>query len=501
MDPDLAHATATPDDAHFTLAPRLSAPARTVYDDALHQPARDPAEARGLRGALAAAVRQGEVARALMLAADAAAVAASLGIGVQVLVGAPLHPSAILAIPIAVVLGRLSGVHPRRDRRLAGSTLADVPRLAQLATLLAVLASVAGDHLVYGGWTGTTTLVLWLSLLISMPLARGVVRHIPIPMSPERCLVVGDLSRSARVRRTINALSGGRTTVIAWVTPEQLMPDDGRPEPLLELVADQRVEHVILAPAIADSDCVVALIRCLEDLEVRITLLPRLLEVVSATATFDAVGGATGLEVRRIDLPRAARAVKSAMDGAGAALVLVAGAPVLALIAVAVKVSSPGPVFFRQQRIGRDGAPFSIYKFRTMDADAEARKDDLRAHNQADGLFKVADDPRITPVGRFLRRSSLDELPQLLNVFRGEMSLVGPRPLVPEEDGTIAGWHRRRLRMRPGMTGVWQVLGSARVPLHEMVELDHLYVLNWSPWLDLKIMLHTVAFVLARRGL
>jgi lipopolysaccharide/colanic/teichoic acid biosynthesis glycosyltransferase len=173
----------------------------------------------------------------------------------------------------------------------------------------------------------------------------------------------------------------------------------------------------------------------------------------------------------------------------------------LAVIAVAIRLTSPGPVLFRQQRIGRDGRSFSMLKFRTMVVGADALKAQLRARNQASGLFKVVDDPRVTRLGRLLRRTSLDELPQLLNVLRGEMSLVGPRPLIAEEDGTIAGWHRRRLSVRPGMSGVWQVMGSARVPLSEMVELDNLYVLSWSPWLDFKILLRTAAFVLARKGM
>jgi lipopolysaccharide/colanic/teichoic acid biosynthesis glycosyltransferase len=124
----------------------------------------------------------------------------------------------------------------------------------------------------------------------------------------------------------------------------------------------------------------------------------------------------------------------------------------------------------------------------------------LRERNEQEGLFKIADDPRVTRVGRILRRTSLDELTQLFNVVRGEMSLVGPRPLVPEEDRQIQGWHRRRLHLTPGMTGPWQVLGSSRIPMREMVTIDYLYVANWSLWGDFKILLRTVPHVVLRRG-
>jgi lipopolysaccharide/colanic/teichoic acid biosynthesis glycosyltransferase len=169
---------------------------------------------------------------------------------------------------------------------------------------------------------------------------------------------------------------------------------------------------------------------------------------------------------------------------------------------VAIKLDSRGPVFFRQLRVGRHGQRFHMLKFRTMVPDAESMKDSLRDRNEAkEGLFKIALDPRVTRVGRLLRKSALDELPQLLNVFRGEMSLVGPRPLVIEEDLRIEGWHRRRLELTPGMTGPWQILGPARVPLREMVAIDYLYVANWSLWSDIKILLRTVPHVLGRHGL
>ena len=184
-----------------------------------------------------------------------------------------------------------------------------------------------------------------------------------------------------------------------------------------------------------------------------------------------------------------------------AAVGLVVLAPMLALIAAAIKLDSRGPVLFRQRRIGKDGRPFELVKFRTMRSDADQLQADLESLNEASGaLFKIADDPRLTPVGRFLRRYSLDELPQLLNVLKGDMSLIGPRPLILEEDQFVESWARKRLLLKPGMTGLWQVLGRSAIPFEEMVKLDYVYVTNWSLWWDIKILLRTNPTVLARRG-
>jgi len=173
----------------------------------------------------------------------------------------------------------------------------------------------------------------------------------------------------------------------------------------------------------------------------------------------------------------------------------------LAAAALAIRLESPGPIFFRQTRVGRDGETFDILKFRTMVVDAEERKAELLEFNETDGFFKMQDDPRITRVGKVLRKTALDELPQLFNVLRGEMSLVGPRPLVLDEDRRVEGMHRNRLHLTPGMTGHWQILGSSRIPMSEMVNIDYLYVANWSLWVDIKILLRTVPFMLSRRGL
>jgi lipopolysaccharide/colanic/teichoic acid biosynthesis glycosyltransferase len=191
--------------------------------------------------------------------------------------------------------------------------------------------------------------------------------------------------------------------------------------------------------------------------------------------------------------------LKRAFDLVVTTLGLIAVLPILAAVALAIRLDSRGPVLFRQPRVGRDGHHFQIIKFRSMVVDADVQKDRLRAFNEVGaGMFKIAHDPRVTRVGAFLRRTSLDELPQLFNVIRGEMSLVGPRPLVLDEDALVVGLDRSRLHLTPGMTGPWQVLGT-RVPMHEMVAIDYLYVANWSLWQDLKVLLRTVRHVL-RRG-
>ena len=179
--------------------------------------------------------------------------------------------------------------------------------------------------------------------------------------------------------------------------------------------------------------------------------------------------------------------------------------PLLLAIAVAIKLEDRGPVFFRQVRMGANGT-FRIWKFRTMWQDADARKHEfahLNKHLAPGGdprMFKIDDDPRVTRVGRFLRRYSLDELPQLFNVVKGEMSLVGPRPLVLEEDRFVDGWQRSRLELLPGVTGLWQVHGGDDIPFVEMIRLDYSYVTSWSPGVDLRLLIRTLPILLARRA-
>jgi lipopolysaccharide/colanic/teichoic acid biosynthesis glycosyltransferase len=199
-------------------------------------------------------------------------------------------------------------------------------------------------------------------------------------------------------------------------------------------------------------------------------------------------------------ISRFSLAVKRVFDVVAASFALMLLAPLMALVAIAIRLDSPGPVIFGHIRIGRGGKAFRMRKFRSMDAGAEARRAELAPLSESNGFFKIADDPRVTRVGRRLRRAYLDELPQLINVLRGEMSLVGPRPLPPDEDALVHGVHRRRSEVPPGITGPWQVEGSWRVSREEMELLDYAYAANRSLLADLGLIARTIPAVISRRG-
>ena len=244
------------------------------------------------------------------------------------------------------------------------------------------------------------------------------------------------------------------------------------------------------------------IIRMSKRMRVKISVVPRLFEVIGHNVEIDQIEGMTLLGVRGVGRTASTIWLKRSVDVIGASLGLVLLMPLLLVVAVLVKLDSPGPLFFGQPRVGRRNREFRMWKFRTMVVGADQMKGDLEHLNemQCGTMFKITDDPRVTRIGRFLRRTSIDELPQLWNVLRGSMSLVGPRPLVPAEDDHVIGWHRARLDLTPGLTGPWQVMGRNAIPFHEMVKLDYLYVAEWSLWNDLKLMVRTLPVVLGRRG-
>jgi len=270
---------------------------------------------------------------------------------------------------------------------------------------------------------------------------------------------------------------------------------------LRELIRRESADCVFVASSAVSVDEMkdVAKAVRLEGVEVRVTAtLP---EVLASRLSVQPVGGLMSLSLRPVRLSGAQAVAKRVFDIVVAGLGLILVSPLLIAIAIAIKVSSRGPILFRQWRVGQRGRPFVILKFRTMEDGADARVASLRHLNESDGpLFKVRRDPRVTKVGRILRRWSLDELPQLWNVIRGEMSLVGPRPPLPEEVREYEDWQFDRLEVRPGITGLWQVSGRSDLSFDEYVRRDLFYIENWSLAYDLYIVAKTIPIVLSQRG-
>ena len=233
---------------------------------------------------------------------------------------------------------------------------------------------------------------------------------------------------------------------------------------------------------------------------VKVSILPDALESLGPSVEVDELEGVTLLGINPPVLGRTSRLMKRGFDLLISSIALLLTAPLMLLTAIAIRLDSPGPVLFRQVRVGRAGQRFQLYKFRTMVEDAEALRQGLMGQSIDAAWLQLESDPRITRVGRFLRRTSIDELPQLWNVIRGEMSIVGPRPLPLYEDANVGGWARGRLDLTPGITGMWQVLGRTRIPFDEMVKLDYMYVTSWSLWMDIRLVLRTLPAVFGRRG-
>ncbi len=267
------------------------------------------------------------------------------------------------------------------------------------------------------------------------------------------------------------------------------------------ILTQHQVDEVIVALPWQYHRRIARIIAEAERAGVRVRVVPDLLQLSLSRVHMDQVAGIPLLSVRETMLTGWNLALKRVMDIIISGMGLILLSPLLALIALAIRLDTPGPVLFPQTRIGRGGQPFTIYKFRSMIANAEEVRPYLDALNEVDGpMFKIKDDPRRTRVGRILRRTSLDELPQLYNVLRGDMSLVGPRPALPDEVAQYQDWHKKRLEVSPGLTGLWQVSGRSKLSFDEMVLLDIYYVENWSPTLDLRIMLKTIPLVLMGEG-
>jgi exopolysaccharide biosynthesis polyprenyl glycosylphosphotransferase len=455
----------------------------------------------------------------------------AVGLGVGLLVGATavhfhwgvgvengagkLGLYSLVFMPLFLVSFGAYGLYDRQRRRLFATSFPDLVRLAH-ALVAGGAAALVASHLIHRHWASVPRLSLTGIVLLTLPCTvtvltarvlgssfltiRGVIRS--------RVLILGSGVVATSVARRLSAYDD--IQLLGLVDEQDPEPYALRSTPAIPrlggisdlpgLCARLDVDRVIVAfsataaPDLADT---------LRDLpsSVQISVVPRLFDLVTWRSQMDELHGLPVMDVAPPLSRPLHRGLKRALDLLVAILTLLLGLPLWIVIAIAIKLTSRGPVLFRQLRMGRRGEPFEIFKFRTMRTDAEREREALAGANEVDGpLFKIRDDPRITKIGKFLRATSLDEVPQLLNVIKGDMSLVGPRPFIVAEAGRIDGWAARRFDVRPGMTGLWQVSGRNDLPYEELRRLDYAYVASWSLWWDLRILWQTPACVVRKRG-
>jgi exopolysaccharide biosynthesis polyprenyl glycosylphosphotransferase len=318
-------------------------------------------------------------------------------------------------------------------------------------------------------------------------------------------VLVGEGEQLADLRRTLGAdRSGIRYEFLGAIAPNGDagdLPALGGLDAVPRILREHDVHELIVTDGGFAERELLELVEEAHRFGAKVKIAPRTTELLLQRAEYIPGEGAPLFELRPPALAGSEWALKRGFDLVVSSFVIVAGLPVWLAVAGAVKLSSRGPVFYRDRRIGLGEQAFGMMKFRTMYADAAERQASLEVDNEASGpLFKIKDDPRVTPLGRFLRRFSLDEMPQVLNVLSGEMSLVGPRPLPIRDYEQLLPWHRKRYLVLPGMTGLWQVSGRIDLSFDDLVRLDFYYIENWSIWLDITILARTLPAVLARRG-
>lgn len=456
--------------------------------------------------------RRGYVLRRLLLFADVLALVVCLALSLTVVGGRSDALTGVawglLLLPVWVLIFKIYGLYDRDGKRISHSTVDEAPWVFH-AVVLGSLGLWLFSKLTPLGrltiWEGLSFFVLtFVGVLCARSAARELVRA---SSAAERVLLVGSGPVARLLVRKLRTHPEYGLRPVGYISEAP-----GEYDPLLGDIAclgsindleavclRSGTERVLLAPTLQE-EALIDLIRRTRGLEVRVSLVPNVVDVLGPSVEIDDVEGITVLGMNPPTLNRSSRLLKRGMDVAISTVCAITTLPLVACIALAIRLTSPGPALFAQERVGRDGRYFRLYKFRTMVQDAESRVEDLKALSADSGWLLLDNDPRITRLGGILRRTSLDELPQLWNVIRGDMSLVGPRPLTPRDHANVSEWGRRRLDLTPGVTGLWQVLGRTTIPFEEMVKLDYLYVTNWSLWGDVRLLIRTLPAVLRRQG-
>jgi len=409
-------------------------------------------------------------------------------------------------IPVFLAVFACYGLYRGTTRRISLTVFSDLRNILHGLLVGGFLYAVIGysaHHLrATDGITVGKIATMCIIGAVAVPLARivsfGLMGRAPEGSVP--VIVVGTGKLADTVASHLRAHSAVRFVGFVDDNPLQRNEVIGDLNELPDLCRRYGVARVVVCFSRTHPERTTEMLKSLSG-KVGVSIVPRYYELITARSHVEDLSGLPMIDIAPASLSMGARALKRAFDVLASTILLALASPFLVITALVIKATSPGPVFFRQDRMGRHERTFKLLKFRTMFDGAENQRDDLAHMNEVDGpLFKVADDPRITRPGRLLRKTSLDEIPQLINVWKGDMSLVGPRPFVVAEAAAIDGWARKRFEARPGMTGLWQVSGRNELSHLELCRLDYLYVASWSFWWDIQILWHTPATVVRGRG-
>ena len=423
--------------------------------------------------------------------------------------------SGFVGLEISIVIGLITifAIRGLYSIRLTGSLLHQVWTIAGSATI--GLAFLITYFFIFQPPSSSRLLVpfIWAMVILVLSIGRLIVSAAMgflyrLGLGETRLLVVGSGRLGKMMMQHITASPNLGYHIVGFLNDMSEPPSDfgrfkmlGTLEDLGLVIRSMHIDEVIIAlPANMHQQSIKS-VRLCERLGASFKLVPDLYELSLSRIDMEAVQGIPLISIKQVSLNTIQRFITRFVDISISLLILVLGSPLWLCTALAICINSPGEIIYRQTRIGLNGLPFKVYKFRSMYKNADQLLSTLWIKNEAQGpLFKMRDDPRITPVGRFLRRTSLDEFPQIINVLRGEMSLVGPRPPLPDEVAQYEEWQKGRLAIKPGMTGLWQVRGRSNLNFDEGVLMDLYYIENWSLRLYFLILFRTIPAVLTNRG-
>ena len=472
----------------------------------------ESAEARGGH-------RRGWLVRRMLVLADVVGLAvAFVLVGLVFRMDWELLAISLASLPMWIVIARIYRLYDQDEERTHHPTSDDLAGVFHLVTIGTWIMYIAVRALGIAHPTLPKTVFLWGTAIVAITAARSVARPLSrrSPLYSQNTLILGAGDVGQRVARKLLRHPEYGLKLVGFVDANPKPRHDdltdlpllGRPDEIEELVRVHSVERVVIAFSNESADETLATVRALNDSAVQIDIVPRLFELVSPSVKIDTLEGLPLIELPPVRLPRTAQLMKRSVDLVGATALLLLSAPVYLVAALAIKLDSPGPVLFRQTRLGKGQIPFTLYKFRTMHVGsdveshrayiAETMNADLAANEN--GLYKLDRATAVTRVGDVLRKTSLDELPQVFNVLRGQMSLVGPRPCIPYETDFFKPHHFDRFLVPAGITGLWQVTARAHSTFGEALDMDVAYARGWSLGLDLRLLCRTPISVLTGRG-